>query len=380
MSDSDVEPLIARTNDFLCGHDAAELELKSAFESGRLPHAWLITGPKGIGKATLAYRFARYVLRESKQSIEAPLISADVSLFGDMPKEETLSSDGNNVSGLYVPPDDPVFKRVAAQAHADLLGIERAWQDDKKKKRKTAIAVDDIRQVNSFLRLTPGEGGWRVIVVDSADEMNANSANALLKVLEEPPARALLMLVSHSPGRLLPTIRSRCRRLSLNPLDEKLVSSLVTRYAPDLNKTDTDTLVQLSDGSIGRALELADEGGLEVHGDLMELLGTLPKMNAEKIHKLGDKLARKEAEAAFHTARDLLHGILSQVIRQAATNSDGSSGTDLNTRLASLATLDRWLEVWEKVTRLMERADGANLDRKQVILNVFHILGQAVVR
>ncbi|MBT3557814.1 MAG: DNA polymerase III subunit delta' [Rhodospirillales bacterium] len=374
-------PPEARDNAFLCGHEAAEAELRTAFESGRLAHAWLITGPKGIGKANLAYRFARHVLKASKQSVEAPVISADAGLFGALPAEEV---EFEEAGGLYVSPDDPVFKRVAAHGHSDLLGIERAWTDDKKKARKTAIAVDDVRQVNGFLRLTPGEGGWRVVIVDAADEMNANAANALLKVLEEPPSRALLLLVSHSPGRLLPTIRSRCRRLSLNPLSDGHVSTLLERYAPDLNPTDRDTLVQLSDGSIGRALELADEGGLEVHRELMDLLGDLPTLNMEKVHKLGDKLARKEAEAAFRTARDLLHWILSQVIRESATG--GAAGAingpenAMNARLASLAALDRWLEVWEKITRLMERADGANLDRKQVILNVFHILGQVGAR
>ncbi len=380
----DQGPPEARCNDFLLGHDTAEEELQTTFESGRLPHAWLITGPKGIGKANLAYRFSRFVLKQSKQSVESPSPAEDAGLFGDLP---TVSTNENHCGGLYVPADDPVFKRIAASGHTDLLGIERAWADDKKKRRKTAIAVDDVRQVNSFLHLTPGEGGWRVVIIDAADEMNASSANALLKVLEEPPARALLLLVSHSPGRLLPTIRSRCRRLSLNPLTNNHVRELLTRFAPSLNGDELETLVGLSDGSIGQALELVEEGGLAAHEELSELLGDLPALNMEKVHKLGDRLARKDAEPAFHATRNLLHRILSQVIRQAATGASGSpngaidaNSDKINTRLASLAALDQWLEVWEKITRLMERADGANLDRKQVILNVFHILGQAVAR
>jgi DNA polymerase III subunit delta' len=374
--EEDQGPPEARTSDFLCGHEAAETELKTAFESGRLPHAWLITGPKGIGKAALAYRFARYVLKQSKQSVEAPTVSGDAGLFGELPEDEIAEI---NSQGLYVSPDDPVFKRVAAHGHSDLLGLERTW-DEKKKQLKTVIVVDDIRKINAFMSLTPGEGGWRIVIVDAADDMNPSSANALLKVLEEPPARALLLLVSHSPARLLPTIRSRCRRLALKPLPDPTVSDLLARYAPDLGGADRDTLVQLSDGSIGRALELADEGGLEVHGDLMDLLSDLPALSMEKVHKLGDKLARKDAETAFRAARDLLHWKLSKIIRHAASGANTNDGDAVSTRLASLATLDRWLEVWEKITRLMERANGANLDRKQVILNVFHILGQAVTR
>ncbi len=384
-SEDDTEIPEPRTNPELVGHDEAEAELKDIYDSGRVPHAWLITGPRGIGKATLAYRFARHVLKTSSLAVEDASVAPDAGLFGELPAEpEHDASDGAGQSGLYLSPEDRVFKRVASLGHADLMGIERQWKDDKKRERKTTIAVDDVRKVGGFMRMTPAEGGWRVVVVDAADEMNQNAANALLKVLEEPPSRSLLLLVSHSPGRLLPTIRSRCRKLALRPLDNDTVISLLNRYAPDLPPAEAKVLARLADGSIGRALELAGEGGLDVHADLMGLLGSLPSLDPMRLHKLADKLARKGNEAGFRAAGELLHWTLSRIIKTAATGDIDSAG-DVNdnaliSKLAGLATLDRWLEVWEKITHLLERADAANLDRKQVILNVFHALGQTATR
>ena len=138
-------------------------------------------------------------------------------------------------SGLAVPPESGVFRRVAAGGHADLLTVERAY-DPRRKRLRGEIVVDDAREIGAFLRLTPAEGGWRVVIVDGADEMNRNAANSLLKVLEEPPRRALLILVAHSAGRLLPTIRSRCRHVALSPLPNAVVRDLLARYCPDLDE------------------------------------------------------------------------------------------------------------------------------------------------
>src|SRR5271165_3045369 len=171
-----------RANPLLLGHEAAEATLAAALHSGRLHHAWLLTGPAGIGKATLAFRFARRLLA------------------------------GHGGEGLQLDSTHPVFRRVAVGAHADLLTVERAF-DPKRKRQRTEIVVDDVRRIGGFLHLTPAEGGWRVVVVDGADELNRNAANALLKVLEEPPPRALLLLTAAAPGRLPATIRSRTRRL-----------------------------------------------------------------------------------------------------------------------------------------------------------------------
>src|SRR5258708_5465301 len=185
-----------RHNPLLLGHEVAGAALWQAPRSGGLPHAGLLSGPRGIGKATLAFRFARFLFA---QGAAAP------GLFAAPPVS------------LAVAPEHPVFRRVASGGHADLLVVERSF-DPKRKKLRSEIVVDDTRSIAAFLRLTPAEGSWRVVIVDGADVMNRNAANAVLKILEEPPQKAVLLLVSDNPGRLLPTIRSRCRILALKPL------------------------------------------------------------------------------------------------------------------------------------------------------------------
>jgi DNA polymerase-3 subunit delta' len=363
-----------RVNSYLVGHEDAERQLLTAFRSGRLPHAWLITGPRGIGKATLAFRFARFVLSMSASRQEPDMfgLSSAVAL-------ETGSDS------LYVDPERPVFRRVASEGHADLLTLERRV-DPKRGKLRTEISVDDVRNIGGFLFSTSAEGGWRVVVVDCVDDMNRNAANALLKVLEEPPANALLLLVSHNPGRLLETIRSRCRLLALKPLAVSTVVALIGEYLPDLSQDEATKLVCLSENSIGRALNLAEHGGLALHSELMDLLANLPTVDAVALHRLGDKLAKSDSDEHFLTVTELLCGWLARLIRCAAAGtSDVISESEepreerlLLQQLAPAATLDRWLDVWEKTGRLLARVDSANMDRKQVLLTIFLDLATAI--
>lgn len=335
----------------LVGHEDAERRFLDAWNSGRLAHAWLLCGPRGIGKATLAYRIARFVLSGG----------GDGGLFGAP-------------DSLAVAPEHPVFRRVASGGHADLKVVERSWTDDKPPRLRSEIVVDDVREIGRFLSHTPAEGGWRVVIIDAADEMNRNSANAVLKVLEEPPQRALLLLVSHSPGRLLPTIRSRCRRLTLRPLaEEQLLTLLLDRS--ELSEADARALARLAEGSIGKALALAGEGGLALFKEIIGLLARWPRLDVAAVHAFSDRVARGGSGEAFRTVTDLFVWWLARMVRV------GGRGEGLAEvvpgeaavmeRLLGASKLDQWLEVWEKTSHLFARAEAVNLDRKQVVLNAF---------
>jgi DNA polymerase III subunit delta' len=346
-----------RENALLFGHEAAEEALLKAYGSGRLPHAWLISGPRGIGKATLAFRFARFLLAEGQEG----------GLFAAPPNTLALA------------PERPIFRRVASGGHADLLVVERGL-DQKRKKLRSEIVVDDTRTIAGFLRLTPAEGRWRVVILDGADMMNRNAANALLKILEEPPQRAVLLCVSDNPGRLLPTIRSRCRLLALKPLPQALVLEALQRYRPDLAAGDRAVLAQLAEGSIGRALELAGAGGLGLYRSLVKLLERLPELDGAALHAFAERLQRGEGEDGFRLLAELLPGWLARMVRLAA----GAGGdaalpgeSQAMRRLAERRSLDQWVEVWEKLTHLFAQADSVNLDRKQVVLNAFFALEDA---
>jgi len=355
------EPVVPapRENPSLSGHEPAEQELLRAFASGRLPHGLLITGPRGIGKATLAFRFARFLLSQGAEPGTGGLFAPAVP------------------ASLALPAEHPVFRRVASNGHADLFTVERGI-DPKRKRERTEIVVEDTRAIAAFLRLTPAEGGWRIVIVDTADEMNRNAANAVLKILEEPPDRAILILVSDNPGRLLPTIRSRCRRLTLRPPADVVVADLIGRYRPDLSASDRAALIELAEGSIGHALELADEDGLTLHRRLLELLGALPEINGAALHEFAEGVARWGSEDAFRVLAELMPATLARAIAKAARSPGaGEGGEAALAKVIGRRGLDRWVEVWEKIAELFAQADAVNLDRKQVVLNAFFALEEA---
>jgi DNA polymerase-3 subunit delta' len=359
----DEDPFAPRRQTEFVGQAAAEQEFLSAYTAGRLPHAWLIAGPRGIGKATLAFRIARFVLAQGDGATkdEGP------SLFGDpFPKTGPQS--------LHVAPELPVFRRVASGGHSDLRVYERTV-NSKTGRLHRDISVDEIRDVRSFLSLTPAEGAWRVVIVDSADDMNSSSANALLKILEEPPNRALLLLVSHEPGRLLPTIRSRCRRLWLGPLDETAMRALLAARVANLPAEDVSLLIQLSEGSIGRALKLAEEGGIELFREVRDLMVSLPRIDLTDLHRLGDKAARDTTGETLRILGEMIDWLLVRLTRTAAKVDFGPPIVALPVQMAG--SLDRWIEVWEKTRRLFGEAEGLNLDRKQVVLETFLAIEEA---
>jgi DNA polymerase-3 subunit delta' len=320
------------------GHEEAERALLEAYRGGRMPHAWLIGGPPGIGKATLAYRMARFVLAYPDAS--APQVQS--------------------AGSLALPPDHRAVRLVAAQGHPDLLVLERRPGDSGA--LRTVIAVEDVRRLVPFLGSTAGEAGWRVVVVDSADELNAAGANALLKLLEEPPRRCLFLIVSHAPGRLLATIRSRCRRLLLRPLAPADIGRAV---GAALGRNPDDAAVQkaasAADGSVAQAIALIGGPLLAVRERVIALLELLPATDARAMHALGESLERADrlVLATFVDAvRDWLSARLAGELREGG-------------RLVRLA------QAWDDVNRTARDVEMFNLERKPLVFKVFGWLAEA---
>jgi len=341
-------------NHRLVGHEAAEKTMLAAQGSGRLHHAWLLTGPRGIGKATLAWRFARYLLAGQQSG----------GLFGDASE------------GLDVPADAAGANLVDARSHPDLFHLRRTINPDSGRMR-SEIVVDDVRGLGEFMHMTPAMGEWRVAIVDAADEMNRNAANAVLKILEEPPAKAVLLIVAHAPGRLLPTIRSRCRRLALQALADDTVMQLLADYAPDTKPEERRALA-------GLALELASAGSLSLYREMVELLATLPDLDMPRLHSFAERFARRgeEANADWRSLGFLFDGWLKGLARRAAVGGEGMAivpaERGLHAKLLAAASLDRWVEAWERVAHLLSRSDAVNLDRKQTVLVSFFALQSAM--
>ncbi len=369
MTTTSAEELAApRSNPRLLGQSAAEAALLRAWQSGRMPHAWLFTGPRGVGKATLAYRFARFVLAEAAASAEN---RDQAGLFGG-PAAAAAPPDS-----MALDPSHPIFRRVASGGHPDLFVLERGLIHPDTKKPTNEIVVPHVRRVNEQLRLTPVEGGWRIAIVDEAEAMNPNAANAFLKLLEEPPAKALIMLISHAPGRLLPTIRSRCRLLALPPLDDAVVDQLLAGARPDLGEDDRSTLIRLGGGSIGRAIELDARGGVELYQELMKLLGGLPKLDVTAVHAFAERMARRPADSedavgGFRTTIELLVDWAARLVKFAAagTASVWPAEQGLATRLAPRGPRP-WIAAADRIEELRHATEGLNLDRKQALIAAF---------
>jgi DNA polymerase-3 subunit delta' len=319
------------------GHTGAEQTLLETYRSGHLPHAWLIGGERGLGKATLAYRMARFVLAHPD------------------PTEPAVQK----ATSLALPQDHPVVRRVSGQGHSDLLTLERTLND--KGKLRQDIAVDDIRRAVPFFGSTAGEGGWRIAIVDAVDELNAAGANALLKIVEEPPPRALLLLVSHAPGRALATIRSRCRRLILRPLAvDDVARAAATALGKDADAPDVRAAADVAGGSVDRALMFLAGSALELRGQISALLDRLPQLDPRALHALGDSLAGTEAAplAAFMAT---VNGWLGARLQ---------AGGDL-VRLAVVA------ETFESINRSARDVEEYNLDRRPFVFSAFSELAEA---
>lgn len=333
---AEITPL---TNDRLFGHEQAERYLSDAFVSGTLPHGLLISGPRGIGKATLAFQFARRLLSEGCD----PQATA---------------------------------RRMAAGSHADLLVTEPLF-DSKKDEFSSEITVEQARHVSEFLSKTPGESAWRVVIIDSIDQLNANAANAILKILEEPPAQSLLMLISHSPGLLLPTIRSRCQKLRLQPLDERHFARAVSHVLPHVPAERLEALAELSGMAPGLVAEMEAQGALVLYGQMLELLADFPSLDTRKIHAFSDLLATGQVHRQWKLCALLWLRLIERAGRHAARRPPRPVHEDEPAVLGKMAALHTpaiWAAKWQQAADQFSLAARLHLDYKQVMLSFIHSL------
>lgn len=323
----------------LIGHRQTEARLLEAYRSERLHHAWILGGPKGIGKATLAFRFARFVI-------------ANPDRFG---------TDVAAAIDLSVPPEHPVARQLTAGGHPNILHLRRPW-DDKSKRFKADLPVDEVRRTVSFFGTTASAKAWRLCIVDAADDMNISSANALLKILEEPPERCLFLVLSHAPGRLLPTIRSRCRRIDLTPLSEADIAEGLRDLAGDAvpGGEDLHEIAVSADGSLRSAITLLSGDGLAIARGVKQLSETAGQLDLARVHALADLVAARGQsdnwESFQHVAQIWLHERMRRTLGSGLHQAHGL------------------IEVWDKTSQAIRDADALNLDRKQVVLDFFFAL------
>ena len=346
-----------RETQAIFGQDAAESAVLQAFNSGRMHHGWLLTGPRGVGKATLAWRFARFLLARPAPD--------EAGLFGAPPAAQSLD----------VPPDHPVARRMLALSEPRLKLIRRSLNE--RGQMRQVIAVEDVRGLRDFFGLSATEGGRRVVIVDAADEMNPNSANAILKLLEEPPAGAVLLLVAHQPSRLLPTIRSRCRVLKLAPLDAPaMAAALEQAGAGEADATALAGLAALSGGSVGEALRLLAGDGLATYGQIVALMAAMPGLSRPDLIQLADSAAGRGAEARF----DLIVRLADLAVARLARAGASGTAPDEAARgeaqmIARLAPDARAARIWADLAAdlgVRARAGKAvNLDPAALVIDMF---------
>jgi DNA polymerase-3 subunit delta' len=325
------------------GHREGEEAFLEGLQSGRLHHAWLIGGAQGIGKATLAYRVARAVLDPQKTS------------------DRSLAS-------LDVPVESNVARQVAALSHPNLAVLRRSPPTDKKA-ASTTIPVDAVRRALNMFGSTAANGGYRVCIVDSAEDLTISSANALLKVIEEPPPRSLFLIVSHAPQRVLPTIRSRCRRLLLRPLEDQEIRAAIGSLGSPWSGIPgnvVDQALRYGEGSVRRTLELLDADKVAFIDQVTKLLDGLPRTDTKQVLALAEALARRDADDSYELALETVQRWVSERLHDRAGL--GAS------RLAPL------VEVCEKIGRSAREIDVFNLDRRPFILTMFDDLADAVRR
>ncbi|MBL4928655.1 DNA polymerase III subunit delta' [Fuscibacter oryzae] len=336
----------------LFGQPHVEALFLKAFNTARLHHGWLITGPRGVGKATLAWKIARFLLATPE----------DEGMFAP-PPPETLDV-----------PDGPVPRRLAALSEPRLFLLRRPY-DEKGGRLKQDITVDEVRKMKNFFALSAADGGRRVAIVDSVDEMNSSAANALLKLLEEPPPKVTLLLISHQPARLLPTIRSRCRDLRLGPLSPADLSDALTQAGGAVEPEQRAALAELAGGSVGEAFRMTNTEGLALYARVVELFATLPRMDRPRALALAEAGAARGAEATFELIVTLIDLFLARLARAGTLGQTPPEAAPGEAALIARLSPDPWAaRHWADLAQTLglraRRGKAVNLDPAALLMDM----------
>lgn len=321
--------------------------------NGQMHHAWLLTGPKGIGKATFAWAMAATLLAQP----------TDAGFLGPDP-----------VTELAIQSDHPVKTRLAALSEPRLALVRRGW-DTKTKRLKSQITVDEIRKLNGFLGLSAPDGGRRIVLIDTVDQMNTAAANAVLKLLEEPPAKVVFLLVSHQPGGLLPTIKSRCRVLRFDPLPQNDLTAIVSQTGHDLTPEQETAISALAQGSAGRAIELLGQGGTALYNEIIAVLASCPNLDRNAALTLANSATGRGTEDRRDLILLLFETALSRLARTGAgapphQHVSAEEASTLNRLSPTLYAGQTWAEAAETLPRAARTALAVNLDPSGVILDM----------
>ncbi|WP_050523296.1 DNA polymerase III subunit delta' [Pseudorhodobacter wandonensis] len=336
----------------LIGRHKAEAAFLDAYRAGKLHHGWMITGPLGLGKATLAWKIARFLLATPED---------DGGMFAPEPPET-----------LDIPADHPVSHRLAALSEPRLFLLRRAW-DDTARKLKSMITVDEVRKLKNYFSLSSADGGRRVAIIDAVDEMNTAAANALLKLLEEPPPNVTLLLISHQPSKLLPTIRSRCRELRLAPLNaaDMATALAVTGDAPE----NPVPLAELSGGSVGEAIRIMSLDGMKLYAGLVSLFATMPRLDRGRAQALAEIGAGRGNEEKFDLLLMLIDLFLARLARAGTLGycpPEAAPGeAELIARLSPTPdAARRWADLAQGLANRARRGRAVNLDPAALLMDM----------
>jgi DNA polymerase-3 subunit delta' len=351
-----------KVTETLFGHEVAEQEFLNCYKSGKLHHGWLITGAKGIGKATFAWRMAKFLL---SQPIDGNQVNG---LFENSSENQTNGVDKNF--------DKAITTRILAESEPRLVVIRKSF-DEKRKTFRSSIRVDEVRKLKTFFSLSVSDGGGRVAIIDSADDLNINAANALLKTLEEPPKNTVFLLISHSPQSLLPTIKSRCRELRLNNLIESDLVSALGQINLSIPENDSAIYSLLGSGSVGNSIRLLEHDGANLYRTLLSFLNQLPNLNGLELEKFIGTLSGNKNRSRLELFIELLNMVIAR-ISKAGIVGYNSSDNILNNEKEIFGKLcpnpiiaKKWAELALIQSENLKHGLAVNLDPGSLILDTF---------